>query len=121
VSAESIFDLLQPTTWAAPPALYSFSSLKGIRDCPRRWLLANSAWGTFARFPVRLMPSAIEGQIVHGALDLLAKELGRRGRPPIGSTEFSCAVEGCGFWQYFAQQLMEWNSKLAQCRRRGQN
>ncbi len=116
----SLYDVLQPTSWASAPRVYSYSSLATIKDCPRRWLLVNSIWGDFAHFPVRVVPSAIEGQIVHEALDRLAKELGRFGRPPIGSSAFCRAVEACGFWTYFAEQLAEWNSKLAQNQRPGQ-
>src|SRR5439155_25987653 len=61
----------------------------------------------------------IEGQIVHDALDRLAKELGRVGRPPIGSSAFSQAVEQCGFWGYFAEEITDWNSKLTQHPRSG--
>ena len=115
----SLHYLLQPTTWTSPPESYSFSSLATIKSCPRRWLLINSRWGEFAKFPQRARPSAIEGQIVHDALDRLAKELGRVGRPPIGSSAFSEAVEQSGFWGYFAEQITDWNSKLTQHPRSG--
>ena len=110
----SLHYLFEPTTWTSPPESYSFSRLATINSCPRRWLLINSRWGEFARFPQRARPSAIEGQIVHDALDRLAKELGRVGRPPIGSSAFSQAVEHCDFWRYFAEQIAGWNSKLTQ-------
>jgi CRISPR/Cas system-associated exonuclease Cas4 (RecB family) len=49
----------------------------------------------------------------------LAKELGRIGRPSIDSPAFSRAVEQCGFWTYFSEQLAEWNAKLARHPRAG--
>ena len=114
MSTVSIYKLAEPTAWASPPETYSYSSLRSIRECPRRWLLVNSRWGDFKRFPQRLTPSVIEGQIVHGAIERLAKELGRAGRPTIGSPTFSAAVERCGFWEYFPNQVAVWNANLSE-------
>ena len=119
MTGASIYDVLLPTAWAKPPETYSYSSLRTIKQCPRRWHLVNSRWGEFATFPQRPKPSAIEAQIVHEALDRLAKELGRSGRPSIDSPAFSRAVEQCGFWTYFGEHLAEWNAKLARHPRAG--
>ena len=119
VTGASIYEVVLPTAWARPPETYSFSSLATIRECPRRWLLTNSRWGEFATFPQRPKPSAIEAQIVHEALDRLAKELGRVGRPSIDSPAFSSAVVRCEFWAYFGEQLAEWNARLARHPRAG--
>ena len=113
MSAVPFYDLRQPTRWAAAPAAFSFSSLQAIRNCARRWQLTHSEWGELARFPARQLPSAIEGQIIHAAIELLARELGRSGRPPIGSPSFAQALERCGFWAFFSQQVEEWNARLS--------
>lgn len=110
----SFYELKEPTRWADPPTLFSFSSLQSIRHCPRRWQLINSEWGMYKRFPERPQPSAIEGQIVHEALDMLARELGKCGSPPIGSPEFQTSLERCGFWGFFAKQIEDWNTRLAE-------
>ncbi|MEW6732743.1 MAG: PD-(D/E)XK nuclease family protein [Acidobacteriota bacterium] len=93
--------------------LFSFSSIQLIRNCPRRWQLIHSKWGEYDRFPERPHPSAIEGQIVHEALDRLARAVGRYGYPPIGSPMFQAAVESCGFWEFFSKQIDEWNACFA--------
>ena len=113
MSTDPLYDLKEPTQWAEPPRDYSFSTLQSLRACPRRWQLAHSAWGPHARFPERPHPAAIEGEIVHEALDLLARELGRRGRPAIASADFRGAVERCGFWAFFTTQIDAWNRRLA--------
>lgn len=113
LSPVSFYDLKEPTVWAQPPSTFSYSSLQALRTCPRRWQLVHSAWGPYPRFPERPQAAAIEGQIVHEALDLLARELGRRGRPPIASAEFRAALEWCGFWPFFATQVDDWNRRLA--------
>ena len=111
--SDSFYDLKEPTSWAVPPSTYSFSSLRKMRACPRRWQLLHSTWGSFSRFPERPHPAAIEGQIVHEALDLLGRELGRRGRPTIESSGFREAVSVCGFWDFFSAQVDHWNRRLA--------
>lgn len=119
MSAASFYDLTGPTAWAKQPSRFSFSSLQVLRACPRRWQLLHSAWGEHPRFPERPHPAAIEGQIVHDALDLLARELGRHGRPPIGSVGFRAALDGCGFWAFFVTQVEDWNRRLASHPRAG--
>ena len=113
MTSDSFYDLREPTSWARPPSTYSFSSLQAMRACPRRWQLLHSTWGSYSRFPERAHPAAIEGQIVHEALDLLGRELGRRGRPAIESSEFREAVSVCGFWDFFSAQVDHWNRRLA--------
>jgi CRISPR/Cas system-associated exonuclease Cas4 (RecB family) len=113
------YDLRVPSRWAAPPKQFSFSSLQTITGCPRRWQLVHSEWGTCSRFPERAHPTAVEGQIVHEALDLLSRALGRLGRPPLGSPEFQTAAHGCGFWAFFETEVSEWNSRAAHHPRTG--
>lgn len=119
MSTISFYDVKQPTTWAEAPGTYSFSSLQAIRGCPRRWQMVHSSWGPYSRFPERPQPAAIEGQIVHEGLDLLARELGRHGRPPIGSAGFRAAVERCGFWAFFVTQVEDWNNRFTSHPRAG--
>ncbi len=115
----SVYTLVEPTQWASPPETYSYSRLGSIRNCARRWLLLNSEWGQMHRFPQRTSAAAIEGQIVHAALDRLVKEVGRSGRPPVGSPAFSQAVDRCGFWRFFYDEVAARNSELANHPRAG--
>ncbi len=114
MNALSLYELIAPTKWAEPPKVFSFSSLKTILECPRRWQLLHSEWGEHSRFPVRMHPAALEGQIVHAALDLLSRSLGRCGRPPIGSPSFQKALQACDFWVFFARKIKTWNHRLAE-------
>lgn len=112
MTGSTIYELTEPTSWAAVPSYYSYSSLKNILQCPRRWQLANSEWGEQKRFPERLRPSAVEGKIVHESLEILLRALGKRGHPAIGSEDFQNALEDCGFWTFFEQSLSEWNQTV---------
>lgn len=112
MNLESLCNLQGPTEWASPPNIFSFSTLQSIRECPRRWQLVHSKWGEYPEFPTWLHPAALEGQIVHKAIDRLARELGRRGRPVVGSEEFRSALETCGFWDFFTKEIEKWNRNV---------
>ena len=113
------YELRGPTRWAQPPSAYSFSSLQTLGLCSRRWQLENSEWGDQVRFPSRVHPSAVEGQIVHEGLDRLARALGLVGRPPIGSPEFQAVAEDCGFWKFFGDEVAARNRQLSEHPRTG--
>jgi CRISPR/Cas system-associated exonuclease Cas4 (RecB family) len=113
------YELVEPTCWATPPDIYSFSSLLEIEGCPRSWQLMRSAWGDQPSYPQRPHPKAIEGRIVHEAIEMLVRALGTRGMPAIGSTKFQDAVRECDFWGYFARETAMWNERLDEHPRRG--
>ena len=119
MSTDQLYELKEPTSWAQPPSKYSISALQELRACPRRWQLTRSGWGQHSRFPERPQPATIEGQIIHEALDLLSRELGLHGRPPIGSSSFREAVERCGFWNFFHTRVDDWNRHLTSHPRAG--
>lgn len=108
----SFYDLQGPTVWAAPPSTWSSTSLDDVEACPRRWQLLRSRWGDFERFPVRPHPAAIEGQIVHEALDRLTRACGQRGNPAFGTSEFSEALTDADFFPGFARAVTEWQQRL---------
>ena len=115
----SFYELEAPTTWAEPPARYSFSSLQAIAACPRKWQLLHSEWGEHGRFPQRPHPKALEGTIVHEAIELLVRALGKRGLPSITSPGFREAVAEIDFWGHFAREVEKWNARLARHPRSG--
>ncbi len=119
MSSGSPYDMQAPSRWALPPKRFSFSSLQSVTSCPRRWQLLHSEWGSFSRFPEREHPAAMEGKIVHEALDMLSRALGRRGRPAVGSPEFQAAAAECGFWEFFSEKVVEWNARAAEHPRAG--
>ncbi len=108
----SFYELQGPTAWADPPATWSSTSLDDVEACPRRWQLQRSRWGDFERFPVRPHPAAIEGQIVHEALDRLTHACGQRGNPAFGSSEFSIALSDADFFPGFTRAVAEWQQRL---------
>lgn len=108
----SFYELQAPTAWADPPSMWSSTSVDDVEACPRRWQLLRSRWGDLDRFPVRPHPAAIEGQIVHEALDRLTRACGQRGNPPFGSPEFAAALTDADFFPGFARAVAEWRHRL---------
>jgi hypothetical protein len=108
----SFYELQSPTAWAEPPSIWSSTSLDDVEACPRRWQLLRSRWGDFERFPVRPHPAAVEGRIIHEALDRLTRACGQRGNPAFGSAEFSAALTDANFFPGFARAVAEWQQRL---------
>lgn len=108
----NFYELQAPSAWADPPAIWSSTSIDDVEACPRRWQLLRSRWGDFERFPVRPHPAAIEGQIVHEALDRLTRACGQRGNPALGSAEFAAALSDAEFFPSFARAVAEWQLRL---------
>lgn len=108
----SFYELQEPTAWTDSPSMWSSTSLDEIESCPRRWQLLRSRWGDFKSFPVRPHPAAIEGQIVHEALDRLTRACGQRGNPAFGSAGFAAALTDADFFPGFARAVTEWQQRL---------
>lgn len=108
----SFYELQAPTAWAEPPSSWSSTTLDDVEACPRRWQFLRSRWGELDRFPVRPHPAAIEGQIVHEALDQLTRACGQRGNPALGSTAFAAALTDADFFPRFGRAVAEWQQRL---------
>jgi len=108
----NFYALQEPTEWADPPLTWSSTTIDDVEACPRRWQLLRSRWGEHGRFPVRRSPAAIEGQIVHEALDSLTRACGQRGNPPFGSVEFAAALSDADFFPGFARAVAEWQQRF---------
>jgi hypothetical protein len=108
----SIYTLRTPTGWASPPDTWSYSSLASVDQCPRRWQFLQSQWGDYPRYPTRAHPAAIEGTIVHEALDRLTRACGRLGNPALGSPGFAIALQESRFYDFFAEAIADWQTRL---------
>lgn len=75
------FDTEVPGTWGrwpGTPALWSYSSLKEMEACPRRWMLSRATypdvWDS-SGYPQQPVAAAVFGNIVHGVVERLAQAL----------------------------------------------
>ena len=62
-----------PTAPPSPPSRWSYSTLKEWRRCPRQWWLKRADYvGLSERYPQPIHPTAIEGRLIHDALEAFA-------------------------------------------------
>jgi hypothetical protein len=64
--------------WPAPPELWSYSSLKEVAACPRRWMLTRAKYPALwarAGYPPLPVRAALFGDVVHEALETIVKAL----------------------------------------------
>jgi hypothetical protein len=92
MDAPEFYRLTGPTEWAEPPERFSFSSLKLMGVCLRRWQLLTSRHGDLARYPERPVEAAIVGVIVHEILSRLFRAMALVGYPALGTEAFRAAV-----------------------------
>ena len=109
----SFYELQAPTEWTAPPSVWSSTTMDDIEMCPRRWQLLRSRWGEYDRFPERPSLAAIEGQIVHDALDRLTRACGQLGNPEFSSAKFAAALTDAAFFPGFTRAVAAWQLRLA--------
>jgi len=75
-----------PNTWPPPPEFMSFSALREIESCPRRWALGSANYPDIwdgRGYPSALPSVPLEGIILHKALEQITVALASRGCPSI--------------------------------------
>lgn len=85
-SATAPWTAVAPAMWPAAPADLTFSALKDIEACPRRWALAAASYPALwddRGYPPRLQLKALAGSVVHTVLETITKELVRSGCPSV--------------------------------------
>ena len=79
------FDTDVPGTWGywpTAPALWSYSSLKEIEACPRRWMLSRATYPDVwdrRGYPQQPVASSVFGNVVHGVAKRLTETLADAG------------------------------------------
>src|ERR1035437_6208974 len=83
----------EPRAWPGLPSMRSFSVLREIESCPRRWALGAAEYPTVwdgTGYPPLLSVKALEGQVIHEAVKRIAAALSEGG---CHSIRDSAAVE----------------------------
>ncbi|WP_246117564.1 PD-(D/E)XK nuclease family protein [Cellulomonas composti] len=89
-----------------PPDLWSYSSLKDVETCPRRYALSRAAYPQlweqpgYPRLPIT---AAIRGDVVHGALELIVKALVNAGCTSTRSAEAVAVLRELGGYTKVAE------------------
>lgn len=72
----------EPTAWSEPPSPMSFSALRDIEKCPRRWGLKNATFPQFSGnsgYPTKPSVPAVRGLVIHSVLeDILRRAAGEK-------------------------------------------
>ena len=76
--------------WPTTPSRWSYSSLKAIEACPSRWMLSRADYPDIWErrgYPPLPVVAAMFGNVVHGVVERLAKELDTAGitSPSVGN------------------------------------
>lgn len=75
-----------PDAWPDPPSELTFSTLREIEACPRRWALSTANYPLFwdnRGYPARTNLKALAGTVVHTVLETVTRELIKAGCPTV--------------------------------------
>lgn len=79
--------------WPNPPVWWSYSSLREIEECPRRWALSRATYPEIWQrpgYPPRAFLPALLGDVIHRVLEIVLSSFVAGGVP---STDSAAAVE----------------------------
>ncbi|MBK6871226.1 MAG: PD-(D/E)XK nuclease family protein [Kineosporiaceae bacterium] len=91
------------------PAMWSYSSLKDVEGCPRRYALSRADYPDlweqhgYPRLPI---PTAIRGDVVHSALEIIVKTLVNAGCTSTRSAEAVAVLRGLGGYTKVAEDVL---------------
>lgn len=94
---------------AGTPAMWSYSSLKGVETCPLRYALSRADYPDLWEqpgYPRPPIPAAIRGDVVHGALEIIVKALVKAGCSSIRSAEAAAVLRGLGGYTKVAEGVL---------------
>ncbi len=96
--------------WPTTPGLWSYSSLKELEVCPRRWMLSRAAypdlwerWG----YPSLPVVPAIFGNVVHGVVERLAQSLADAGIESANPVAVISVLGDQGGWRGIVMKEIE--------------
>ena len=79
---EAVWYIRLPHNWANTPEWMSFSRLREIEACPRRWSLNAASYPEIwsrRGYPPKIYLAPLTGQIIHAALETITNALNRAG------------------------------------------
>jgi len=91
--------ILSPAAWPQAPPEMTFSTLRTIEECPRRWALSNGEYpALWAKpgYPPRLGLAALSGDIQHKAVETVLKALVERKVSSLHSPEAVTVLRDLG-------------------------
>lgn len=91
------------------PAIWSYSSLKDVEGCPRRYALSRADYPDLWKqrgYPRLPIPAAIRGDVIHGALEIIVKALVKAGCSSTRSAEAVAVLRELGGYTKVAEDVL---------------
>ena len=101
--AQSIADLPEP------PDYWSYSTLKEIESCARRYVLGHASYTNLWKgkgYPQQPHPAALFGDVVHDSLERIIKALAQAGCTSYNSAEATAALRELGGYSAVAAEAL---------------
>jgi hypothetical protein len=79
---DSIWEVREPASWPTAPDEFTFSRLRELEACPRRWALSRAVYPQLSGghgYPKRLRLASLIGSLVHMVVETMVKALVRSG------------------------------------------
>lgn len=96
LAAASIWTTRAPEAWPKPPSPMSYTVLRDIETCPLRWALRRGyypgLWSGVG-YPSAPPLATVAGQVVHGALERIVRQVGHTPHPNTPSPELTPASD----------------------------
>ena len=92
-----------------PPRYWSYSTLREVEACPRRYSLSRAAYPDLWErrgYPQAPIPAALFGDVVHGAIELILKALVGAGCSSAQSAEAVTVLKSLGGYTAVAEQIL---------------
>lgn len=95
--------------WPSRPAIWSYSSLKDMETCPRRWMLSRADYPdlwTGHGYPPAPAMAALFGDVVHATLEAVVAALVAAGCPSTGDAQAVGVLRGLGGFTAVVEQAL---------------
>lgn len=92
-----------------PPSMWSYSSLKEVETCPRRFALSRADYPELWNqrgYPRTPNPAAIKGDVVHGSLEVILKAMVKSRCPSTRSATAVAVLRELGGYTAVAEDVM---------------
>jgi hypothetical protein len=93
-----------------PPSMWSYSSLKEVEVCPRRYALSRADYPDLwdkRGYPRLPNPAAIKGDVVHGSLEIIVKALVKAGCLSTRAADAVSVLRELGGYTAVAQGVLD--------------
>ncbi len=109
-SNTAVWHVSNPSGWPKAPRWMSFSTLSELEACPRRWALSAAdyphVWGKRG-YPRRPQVSALEGTVVHLALEKITHALARHGCTSLREARAFSALKELGGYTVIISECID--------------